>query len=106
MSESNIPPPGARSGAPLEPASSPPRRILVVDDDADIRQLSTDVLIQHGYHVDAAEDGAAAWEALQLKRYDLLVTDNEMPKLSGVELLEKLHAARMALPIIMATGKA
>jgi DNA-binding NtrC family response regulator len=40
-----------------------------------------------------------------VNHYDLLVTDNEMPKLSGVELLKKVHAADLALPVIMATGK-
>jgi len=82
----------------------PAHRILVVDDDPDIRQLNTKVLIQSGYHVDAAEDGAAGWEAIQLNSYDLLVTDNNMPKVSGVELLMKLRAARVFLPVIMATA--
>ena len=81
-----------------------PHRILVVDDDSEVRQLNTQVLIHFGYHVDAAEDGAAAWEALQLESYDLIVTDNNMPKVTGLELLKKLRAARMALPVIMATG--
>jgi DNA-binding response OmpR family regulator len=79
-------------------------RILVVDDDDDIRQLNSDVLAHSGYHVDAAEDGAVAWDTLQQKKYDLLITDNDMPKVTGMELLHKLHAARMALPVIMATG--
>jgi CheY-like chemotaxis protein len=82
----------------------PAHRILVVDDDEDNRQLNTEVLIQSGYHVDAAEDGAAGWEALQLNNYDLLVTDNNMPKVSGVELLIKLRAAHVFLPVIMATA--
>ena len=51
-----------------------------------------------------AEDGAAAWEALQANRYDLLITDNNMPRLTGMELLKKLRSARMELPVIMATG--
>ena len=51
-----------------------PRRILVVDDDSDVRRLNTEVLIHFGYHVDAAEDGAAAWETLQLKNYDLIIS--------------------------------
>jgi len=75
-----------------------------VEDDGIIRHLNAEVLIHSGYHVDAAEDGAVAWDALQLNRYDLMVTDNDMPKVSGVELLKKLHAVRMALPVIMATG--
>jgi two-component system alkaline phosphatase synthesis response regulator PhoP len=54
--------------------------------------------------VDVAEDGAVAWAALQQSRYDLLVTDQFMPKLSGVELLKKIHTARLALPVIMVTN--
>jgi DNA-binding response OmpR family regulator len=81
-----------------------PHRILVVDDEASIRRLITGTLVDSGYHVDAAEDGADAWEALQVNHYDLLITDNNMPKVSGVELLQRLHANRMAMPVIMATG--
>jgi CheY-like chemotaxis protein len=92
--------PGARMLAPPKPA----HRILVVDDDDDIRHINAEVLAHSGYHVDAAEDGAAAWDTIQRNRYDLLVTDNDMPKVSGVELLHKLHAAHIALPVIMATG--
>ena len=79
-------------------------RILVVDDDVSIRQLNTHVLSNCGYEVEIAEDGAAAWDALCADSYDLLITDNNMPKISGVELLKRLRAARMALPVIMATG--
>jgi two-component system chemotaxis response regulator CheY len=79
------------------------QRILVVDDDGDIRRLNTEVLAGSGYKVDAA-DGASAWEILQLNSYDLLLTDHDMPKVAGVELLKKLHAARMTLPVILASG--
>jgi CheY-like chemotaxis protein len=79
-------------------------RILVVDDEPELRRLNAEILRHSGYQVDAAEDGAAAWTALQLNRYDLLVTDNDMPKISGVELLKKVHATSMPLPVIMATG--
>jgi DNA-binding NtrC family response regulator len=81
------------------------QRILVVDDDLLIRKLNAQMLIFSGYDVDTAENGAVAWHSLQLNRYDLLVTDNEMPKVSGLELLKKVHATRLALPAIMATGK-
>jgi two-component system chemotaxis response regulator CheY len=91
--------------APGPGRTNPPQRILVVEDDGDIRRLNSEVLIQFGYHVDTAEDGAAAWDTLQLKGYDLLVTDNEMPKVTGIELLKKVQDARMTLPVIMATGK-
>jgi len=81
-----------------------PRRILVVDDEAAIRLFSSVVLRSSGYEVDAAEDGAAGWEALHAKDYDLLITDNQMPKVSGVELINWLHDAQMELPVIMASG--
>jgi DNA-binding response OmpR family regulator len=104
MNNNQISPAHETGGARQQPGSSPPQRILVVEDDACIRQLNTEVLIQFGYAVDAAEDGAAAWRALHLADFDLMVTDNEMPKISGVELLKKMRAARMDLPVIMATA--
>jgi CheY-like chemotaxis protein len=75
-----------------------------VEDDEDLRHINVQVLAHSGYHVDAAGDGEAAWDTLQRNKYDLLLTDNDMPKVSGVELLHKLHAARIALPVILATG--
>jgi len=79
-------------------------RILVVDDDDDVRQLSVDVLIDSGYEVEAAKDGAAGWEALQTDDFDLVITDNKMPGMTGIEMLERLRAARMTVPVIMATS--
>jgi len=89
----------------LPSQTRPPHRILVVDDDVSLRQFSTELLTRSGYKVDDAEDGAAAWEALSADSYDLMITDNAMPHLTGVQLLKKLHATRMALPVIMATGQ-
>jgi len=82
----------------------PAQRILVVDDEPLIRLLNTDILVNAGFHVDTAEDGAAAWDALQLNHYDLLVTDNQMPKVGGAELIEKIRVSGMVLPVIMATA--
>jgi DNA-binding response OmpR family regulator len=78
--------------------------ILVAEDDALIRQINLETLAAAGYDVDGAEDGEAAWDLLQMKSYDLLVTDNQMPKVSGVELIRKIRDARMRIPVIMATG--
>ena len=79
------------------------QRILVVEKGGDLRQLNAEVLIDAGYQVDLADDGATAWAALQSTPYDLLITDQFLPKLSGVELLKKIHCARMPLAVIMAT---
>jgi DNA-binding response OmpR family regulator len=99
-------PAGAQASGIPQPQPIFRERILVVEDDAMIRRMNGEVLTYSGYQVDTAEDGAAAWDAMQLTSYDLLLTDNEMPHLTGVGLLKKLHAARMALPVIMATGTA
>jgi DNA-binding response OmpR family regulator len=80
------------------------QRILVVDDDEDIRRLNTEVLSASGYKVDAAADGAIAWDTLQQNNYDLLITDHQMPKVTGIELLKKLHAARITVPAILISG--
>jgi DNA-binding response OmpR family regulator len=105
MKENTISQTGESACAPLQRKLNLPQRILVVDDDTSIRQLSTEVLIDSGYEVDAAADGAAAWETLQIKAFNLLITDHNMPKLTGVELVKKLRSARMALPVILATGR-
>jgi two-component system, cell cycle sensor histidine kinase and response regulator CckA len=93
---------GAENGFARSNDSAP--RILVVEDEISIRQLTTAILMRSGYEVDSATDGAAGWRALQAKQYDLVITDNFMPKLTGVEMVKKLQAARMQLPVIVATG--
>jgi DNA-binding response OmpR family regulator len=95
---------GVWSTAPLQRQPNLRQRILVVDDDPLIRRLNSEVLIYSGYRVDAADDGASAWDALLVNDYDLLITDNDMPKVTGVDLLKKVHATRMAMPVVMATG--
>ncbi len=105
MTENQILESSETSETPLCNQSNPPHRILVVDDDAAIRRLNAKMLLNCGYAVDVAADGAAGWQALQLDNYDLLITDNNMPNVTGIELLKQLHAARLDLPVIMATGK-
>lgn len=95
----------ASARPPLRSGKNPPEHILVVEDDPSIRELNSSLLERSGYVVDVAADGAAAWQALGADSYDLMITDNNMPKLTGVELLKKLHAARLDMPVIMATGK-
>src|SRR5579863_1744585 len=104
MNNNNVMPITNSANAPLSSTANAAPCILVAEDDGDTRRLNTEVLTGSGYHVDAAEDGAAAWDTLQLRRYDLLITDNDMPRVSGVELLKKIHSANLALPVIMATG--
>jgi two-component system alkaline phosphatase synthesis response regulator PhoP len=90
--------------APPQGQTNPPNRILFVDDNLTVRESTAKVLTDSGYHVDAAEDGEAAWKALHATNYDLLITDQTMPKLSGVELVKKVRAAQMKLPVVLVSA--
>ena len=109
MIDNKIPQAGKPCGTLLHYSMNSLHRVLVVEDEPDIRRLNAEVLESYGYQVDTAEDGEAGWEALHATRhapesYALLITDHDMPGLAGLALVKKLRAARMALPVIMATG--
>ena len=80
-----------------------PPRILLADNDYFLRQLEAEMLRCAGFEVDDVGNGAAAWDLLQMENYDLLITDNNMPLVFGVELLQRIQSAQMSLPVIMAT---
>jgi CheY-like chemotaxis protein len=81
-------------------------RILLVEDDGIIQRLIATMLEGFGYSVVCAEDGEAGWHALSAgDNYDLLITDNNMPKLSGIEMIRKLRAVSMNLPVILISGE-
>ena len=79
-------------------------RILVVDDDDNLRWVVQTQLEDAGYEVDTAADGAAALTAIQASRPSLVLTDLKMPGISGLELLEKIRADEPDLPVIMMTA--
>jgi DNA-binding response OmpR family regulator len=83
-------------------------RVLVVDDDADIRELVTFKLEQAGYMVQAAADGQLGLDAALANPPDLILLDLMMPKLSGIEVCRLLreHAATADTPVILFTAKA
>jgi CheY-like chemotaxis protein len=84
--------------------SAGPDCILVAEDDASVRRLNAEALAGSGYRVDAAEDGAVAWDSLQSKAYRLLITDNNMPRMSGLELIRRMRTARMTTPVILVSS--
>jgi DNA-binding response OmpR family regulator len=96
---------GGPTGAPPQSQTNPPLRILVADGDSDLCLLYAFVLAGPGYQVDLVQDGAAGWQALEANPYSLLITEHDMHKLTGIELVEKLRAARMALPVVMAAAR-
>jgi len=81
-----------------------PHQILLVEDDSAVREVSLAMLVRAGYQVNAVDGSQAAWEALQYRSYDLLITDNRMPGMTGLELVRKLRSAQLALPVILASG--
>jgi DNA-binding response OmpR family regulator len=89
---------------PIPGRINPSPRILVVDDDNDMRQFSISMLTDSGYHAEGVKDGAAGWAALQANNYDLVVTDNKMPNMTGLEMIAKLRSSHMTVRVIMATG--
>jgi DNA-binding response OmpR family regulator len=93
---------GATADFPLPYQKNPPYRILVVNDDADILQLNVEGLRRHGYEVGIARDSRAGWLELQTNSYNLLITENGLPGLTGVGLVKKLRLANMPLPVIIA----
>jgi DNA-binding response OmpR family regulator len=80
------------------------RRILVVDDDPDIRELARRILVRAGYEVRAAENGLRAMALLDGGAYDAVVTDIVMPDMDGIEFLKAMRAAGCAPPVLAMTG--
>ncbi|MHB1938721.1 MAG: response regulator [Acidobacteriaceae bacterium] len=78
--------------------------ILVVDDDASVRALLPVVLAQAGYRVQSAEDGLAALCAMRKEIPDVLLSDLEMPGMSGFELLSVVRRRFPELPVIAMSG--
>jgi DNA-binding response OmpR family regulator len=77
-----------------------PRRILVVDDDADVRVVMTTALEMEGYAVSVATDGAGALRAIADERPDLILLDLRMPGLSGWDVAEALKEGGVGVPIL------
>ena len=95
---------GETARPPADGQARPIRRILLVDDERYVRELNAEVLLRAGYQVDTAEDGASGWRALNASRYDVLITDNTMPGVSGLELIKKVRSEDMKMSVILASG--
>ena len=95
------------TGAP-SPAPHARARILVVDDDPMMTQLVTDMLSLDGYRVETVPNGVAALEKVQVRPYDLILTDLHMPELDGAALYRELTRRQAHPPrrIIFLTGTA
>ncbi|MDQ8036917.1 MAG: 7TM-DISM domain-containing protein [Pedobacter sp.] len=84
--------------------AGPVRRILIVDDIADNRALLADVLASFGFDLALADGGSSALQLLADEPFDLVITDQLMPDMSGWELLRQARAAGHAMPFILLSG--
>ena len=83
----------------------PAKTILLVEDDHVVRELTTEVLTEFGYRVDARRDATSALELLRSERHvDLLMTDIGLPGLDGRALVAAARQLRPTLPVLVASG--
>ena len=94
-------------GQAVAPALKEKKRLLVVDDSLTVRELERKLLGSRGYSVDVAIDGMDGWNAVRTGHYDLVVTDVDMPRLDGIELLKLIRkdAHLSALPVVIVSYK-
>lgn len=80
--------------------------ILIIEDEAAIRRVLNKIISEENdsYHVEEAENGLMGLEMAMEKEYDLILCDIKMPKMDGVEVLEKLKKTRFEVPVIMISG--
>jgi putative two-component system response regulator len=81
-----------------------PVRILVVDDDPDVRETLGEAFVRNGYRIETAANALDALNLLKEKRFHMLITDISMPKMSGIELLEIASQMHPDMPIVLITG--
>ena len=83
------------------------KRVLVVDDSLTVRELERKLIDSKGYHVEVAVDGMDGWNAVRTGHYDLVVTDVDMPRLDGIELVSliKKDARLQTLPVMIVSYK-
>jgi two-component system sensor histidine kinase and response regulator WspE len=95
------------ASAGSEAAEKDQKRILVVDDSITVRELERKMLEHEGYLVDVAVDGMDGWNAVRSGQYAMVVSDVDMPRMNGIELISQIreHSELKALPIIIISYK-
>jgi EAL domain-containing protein (putative c-di-GMP-specific phosphodiesterase class I) len=79
-------------------------RALIVDDDDALLRVHARVLANHGYRVEMAHNGADAARAVEATSFDVILSDIDMPKMNGIQLLERVRAYDLDVPIVLITG--
>ncbi len=81
------------------------QRLLIADDDNEIRELLEFDLSHSGYEVDCAKDGEEALQKALIGNYDLVLLDVMMPKMNGFDVCNNIRKAKLEVPILMLTAK-
>ncbi len=83
------------------------QRVLVVDDSITVREMERKLLQNNGYEVDVAVNGVEAWNAVRMSNYDLVISDIDMPRMNGIELVEQIksHPKLKSIPTIIVSYK-
>lgn len=83
------------------------KRVLVVDDSLTVREVERQLLLNHGYEVETAVDGIDGWNALRRSEFDLVVTDVDMPRLNGFELVQRIKQDERlrSMPVMIVSYK-
>ncbi|MFK8185991.1 MAG: response regulator [Phormidesmis sp.] len=83
------------------------QRVLVVDDSLTVREMERQLLQNHGYQVDVAVNGMEGWNTVRTGNYDLVISDIDMPRMNGIELVQHIkdHPQLKQLPVIIVSYK-
>jgi two-component system sensor histidine kinase and response regulator WspE len=90
-----------------ESAQARKKRVLVVDDSITVREVERQLLRHHGYEVAVAVDGQDGWKAVQAERFDLVITDVDMPRMNGLDLVRAIRQNQhlKELPVVVVSYK-
>ena len=78
--------------------------VLIIDDERAIRKTLSEILSYEGYKIDEAGDGEEGLKKFREKPYDVVLCDIKMPKLDGIEFLDKARESNPDIPVIMISG--
>lgn len=95
------------SGQETAHSTAKKKRVLIVDDSLTVRELERKLLSGHGYEVEVAVDGMDGWNAVRTGHFDLIISDIDMPRMDGIELvtLIKKDANAKSLPVMIVSYK-
>jgi len=88
-------------------SAGPRKRVLVVDDSITVREVERQLLRNHGYDVAVAVDGQQGWNMVRAERFDLVISDVDMPRMNGLELVAAMRndPELRSVPVIIVSYK-